>query len=85
MPSNRGIIRTKRKQLHAVANRAVSRLDCQILDQNDGLPSTECSTGQPTCARDAAGRIWFATQKVVAGIDPAGYRLNSRSPPVHVE
>ncbi|MCX6922786.1 MAG: ATP-binding protein, partial [Verrucomicrobia bacterium] len=83
--SSRGIIRASRNQLHAVADGAVSRLDCQILDHNDGLPSAECSTGQPTCARDAAGRIWFATQKGVAGIDPASFRLNSRPPPVHVE
>ena len=45
MPSNRGIIRASRKQLCAVADRALSRLDCQIFDQNDGLRSTRVLRG----------------------------------------
>ncbi len=85
MPSNRGIIRARREQLHAVADGTVARLDCQVLDQNDGLPSVECPPGQPTCARDAGGRMWFATQRGVAVIDPARFRLNSQAPPVRVE
>ena len=85
MPSNRGIIRASRQQLHAVADGAVAELEVQLLDQNDGLPSVECSTGQPTCARDTAGKLWFATQQGVVTIDPAGFRLNSQPPPVRVE
>lgn len=85
MPSSHGIIRARREQLHAVADGAVARLDCQVLDQNDGLPSAECPPGQPTCARDAGGRMWFATQKGVAVIDPARFRRNSQPPPVRVE
>ena len=85
MPSNRGIIRVNRKQLHAVADGAALRLEIQLLDRADGLPSPECYTGQPTCALDTAGRLWFATQKGVVGIDPAGFRVNPRPPPVLVE
>jgi|GEM_PF-1725714 len=85
MPSSRGIIRARREQLHAVADGTVTRLDCQVLDQHDGLLSDECPPGQPACARDAGGRMWFATQKGVAVIDPAGFRRNSQPPPVHVE
>lgn len=85
MPSNRGIIRASRKELHAVADGTVSRLVVQNLDQNDGLPSADCFTGQPNCARDRTGRLWFATQKGVAVIDPARFRLNSQPPPVRVE
>lgn len=85
MPSNRGIVRASRTQLHAVADEAEAWLEIQLLDQNDGLPSPECSTTQPNCARDTAGRLWFATQKGVAVIDPSGFRLNARPPPVQVE
>ncbi len=85
MPSNHGIIRAGREQLHAVADGTVARLDCQVLDQHDGLPSAECPPGQPTCARDAGGRMWFATQKGAAVIDPARFHRNSHPPPVHVE
>lgn len=85
MPSNRGIIRARRAQLHAVADGTVPRLDCQVLDQQDGLPSADCFTGQPNCARDRTGRLWFATPKGVAVIDPARFRLNSQPPPIRVE
>lgn len=85
MPSNRGIIRANRQQLHAVADRAASKLEVQLLNQSDGLPSAECFTAQPNCARDASGKLWFATQKGVVVIDPAAFRLNSQPPPVHVE
>lgn len=85
MASNRGIVRARRKQLHAVADGAVPKLEVQLLDQNDGLPSPECFTAQPNWARDTAGRLWFATQKGEAVIDPAEFRLNSQPPPVYVE
>ncbi|MCL4179397.1 MAG: hypothetical protein KJ072_16845 [Verrucomicrobia bacterium] len=85
MPSNRGIIRASLKQLHAVADRGIPRLEVQLLDQHDGLPSPECSTAQPGSARDRAGNLWFATQKGVIGINPAGFRLNSQPPPVQIE
>ena len=35
--------------------------------------------------RDATGRLWFATQKGLAVIDPAGFRLNTQPPLVEVE
>jgi signal transduction histidine kinase/ligand-binding sensor domain-containing protein len=85
MPSNHGIIRASRKQLHAVADRSIPKLEFQLLDQNDGLPSPECFAAQPNCARDTAGRLWFATQKGVAIIDPAEFHLNPQPPPVQVE
>lgn len=85
MPSSHGIIRAKREQLHAVAEGIVARLDCQVFDQSDGLPSAECPSGQPTCARDAGDRMWFATQKGMAVIDPARFRRNMQPPPVRVE
>jgi PAS domain S-box-containing protein len=85
MPSDRGILRASRKQLHAVADDGLSRLELQVLDQHDGLPSPECSTAQPNCARDTAGKLWFATQKGPAVIDPAAFRLNAQPPPVQVE
>lgn len=85
MPSNRGIVRASRKELHAVADGDKTQLDCQLLDQHDGLPSAECSTTQPNCTRDRLGSLWFATQRGVAMIDPASFRLNSLPPPVRIE
>ncbi|MHC1764476.1 MAG: two-component regulator propeller domain-containing protein [Verrucomicrobiia bacterium] len=85
MPSNRGIIRAHRTQLHAVTDGAVRKFEYQLLGRNDGLPSSECFVAQSNCAKDGAGRLWFATQKGVAVIDPARFRLNSAPPLVQVE
>lgn len=85
MPSNRGIIRASRKQLHAVADGVVPQIEIQLLDQNDGLPSPECFMGQPTSARDTTGKLYFSTQKGVVTIDPTGFRPNLQAPPVQVE
>lgn len=85
MPSESGILRAARADLHAVADGAQLRLDCQLLDQRDGLPSASCPMGQPICARDGSGRFWFATQRGVATIDPVAFRRNRLPPPVHIE
>ncbi|HNQ89566.1 MAG TPA: two-component regulator propeller domain-containing protein [Verrucomicrobiota bacterium] len=85
MPSNRGVLRASRQQLHAVADRRVPQVEFQVLDRHDGLPSAECSVAQPNCMRDRSGRLWFATQKGVAVVDPAEFRLESEPPPVQVE
>lgn len=85
MPSNRGIIRASRKQLCAVADGAIPQVEVQLLDEHDGLLTAECSTGQATCVRDSTGRLWFATEKGVAAVDPADFHLNSQPPPVEVE
>jgi signal transduction histidine kinase len=53
---------------------------------SDGIPSVEGATGrQPVCAGDADGRLWFATRKGVASIDPALLRRNPVAPCVHFE
>ncbi|MCL4787920.1 MAG: hypothetical protein KJ070_14190 [Verrucomicrobia bacterium] len=85
MTSNRGIVRAARADLHAAANGDLRRLNCQLLDTSDGLPSVECATGQPACARDPAGRLWFATQKGVAMVETAKLDFNTLPPPVHIE
>ncbi|MCW5554558.1 MAG: hypothetical protein KIS67_20660 [Verrucomicrobiae bacterium] len=85
MTSNRGIVRAARTDLHAAANGDLRRLNCLLLTASDGLPSMECATGQPTCVRDPAGRLWFATQKGVAMVDPAKLEFNTLPPPVHIE
>ena len=58
----------------------------QILDLDDGLPSVEFpDSNQPICARDSRGRLWFATSRGVATVDPARFALNDAPPLVHVE
>ena len=69
-----------------MADGAQSRLTVQLLDLADGLSSLECPSGvQLSCARDAAGQLWFATLKSAARIDPKGFEGNALPPPVKIE
>ena len=86
MISGAGIIRAPRTNLNAVADGATKTVVCQLLDRGDGLPGLAFSTGrQPTCARDASGRVWFAAEKGLAMIDPGTVRVNTSPLQVHIE
>ncbi len=86
LSSNRGIVRVDPQQLEAVASGAKASLECQRFTVSDGLASIECPSGyQPTAARGRDGRLWFATLKGVAVLDPQRLRLNQKPPPVVIE
>ena len=86
LASNRGIIRARKDDLHAVADGQAERLFLQHYTTSDGLPSVECPTGfQPTAMRDRQGRLWFATMKGVALVDPARVVVETNPPPVVIE
>jgi PAS domain S-box-containing protein len=86
MATNRGVVRARLNDLHAVADGRQAQLAFQVFDVSDGLPSIECADGrQPVCARDGRGRLWFATRKGAAVVDPAAFRVNTLPPPARVE
>jgi signal transduction histidine kinase/ligand-binding sensor domain-containing protein len=86
MPSNRGVMRIHRSELQAVADGRAGRVVGQLLDLSDGLGAVECPSGQqPVCARDAQGRLWFATIKGVAMVDPSRFRANTLAPVARIE
>jgi PAS domain S-box-containing protein len=86
MTSHQGILRAYRGDLDAVADGQISRVLYQHFDLSDGLTSLECtSERQPTCARDPAGRFWFATDKGVSVTDPASFQLQKQPLAVQME
>jgi PAS domain S-box-containing protein len=86
MTSGSSVVRARAGDLRAMADGRTSRADFQIFDANDGLPKAEFTKGrQPSCVRDARGRLWLAMTKGVAMVDPARLRINSRPPPVTIE
>ena len=81
-----GIIRVAKKDLDGVADGALAKLQPQAFNLSDGLPSVECPSGfQSTATKDTQGRLWFATLKGVALVDPRQLRLNTQPPPVLIE
>lgn len=85
LTSNRGLVHARREDLESATKAGSSPLFCQVFDLSDGLPSVEFPRGQPTCAKDAQGRLWFATLKGVAMADPGRFRVNAHPPPVTIE
>ena len=84
--SNIGVIRVAKKDLDGVTDGVLAKLQRQVFNLSDGLPSVECPMGfQSTATKDAQGRLWFATLKGVAMVDPRRLRLNTRPPPVFIE
>lgn len=84
--SRLGILRISRNDLNAVADGREPTLNFQILDRSDGLITRSFPVDrQPSAARDTNGRLWFATGKGLAMIDPKGFRLNGVPPTVHIE
>jgi PAS domain S-box-containing protein len=84
--TNQGVLRVARQQLQAlVRGRAVS-VHAMVFDRDDGLASIECPVGyQTTALRGPDGRLWFATLKGVATVDPAGLHLSSAAPRVVID
>ena len=86
LTSTHGVTRVKRDELLAFADGKRGAVTSQTFDLEDGLPSTEFPAGcQPACGRDKNGRLWFATSKGVAMIDPAALRLNTVPPPLDIQ
>lgn len=84
LTSNRGVVKVTKADLDAVADGVLPRLAAQVFTESDGLPSLECVSGfQSPALRDQAGRLWFATLKGVAMVDPRNLRLNTNPPPIH--
>ena len=86
MTSNRGVIRVRRDALVNYAEHGGGPVTTNVFDLDDGLPGVEFpSETEPVSVRDKNGRLWFATSKGVATIDPATLRLNERPPTVDIQ
>ncbi|MCX6925502.1 MAG: PAS domain S-box protein, partial [Verrucomicrobia bacterium] len=84
--SNRGIARVAKAACYAVIDGRQPDLNCQVFTVSDGLASVECSAGvQPNATTDSQGRLWFATLKGVAVVDPRRIQVNTNPPPVLIE
>lgn len=82
MGSNRGIYRVNRDELDGVLDGRLSRFAATQFDRTDGLANNQCNGGSQTSAiRAVDGKLWFATAKGVAIIDPRQANEKTMSPP----
>jgi ligand-binding sensor domain-containing protein/nitrogen-specific signal transduction histidine kinase/CheY-like chemotaxis protein len=86
MGSNKGVSRVSVRELEEVADGRRERIRTQLFDERDGLRTAETNgSSQPSAWRAKDGRIWFATLRGAASVDPRDARLERRPPEVHIQ
>ncbi|HEX6179490.1 MAG TPA: two-component regulator propeller domain-containing protein, partial [Thermoanaerobaculia bacterium] len=82
MSCNKGIFRVSRQQLDDFAEGVQPRVTSVAYGRSEGMHSRECNGGtQPVATKTPDGKLWFATVKGVAMVDPNRART-SAAPPV---
>ena len=87
MSSNKGVSRLALADLTRFDRHEIALIPTVSYGTADGMRSRECNGGfQPAAWRDHLGRLWFATTKGAASVDPVrALKLNPLPPPVQVE
>ncbi|HET6977067.1 MAG TPA: two-component regulator propeller domain-containing protein [Pyrinomonadaceae bacterium] len=84
--SNKGIFRVNKNDLDKVAGDANASANPVFYGPADGTLTREASGGgHPAGWRTSDGRMWFATIKGLAVIDPEHIPLNTSPPPIAIE
>lgn len=84
--SNAGLMRANQDSLANLARGATNRAGVRHFGKMDGLPTRECTQGsQPSAARTADGRMWFATIKGLASVANMDIVANTNPPPVTIQ
>ena len=84
--SNRGIIRLNRSALNAYLDGKQRPLAWQVFGVADGLSAISwTSGGQPRACKARDGKLWFATVRGAAVVDPNHLSFNPLPPPVVIE
>lgn len=86
MSNNKGVYRFPLDKLEAVARGAGGPIGRTDFGMGDGMPSRQCNgTTFPAAARTRDGRLWFATARGVAIVDPARLPAGLAPPDVVVK
>lgn len=84
--SRSGLFFVPEEQLEAVANGSAARVWCRPCGRGLGLVGVSpLGSYQPSAARSADGRLWFATAKGVLAIDPSSLPTSLPPPPVFID
>ena len=82
----KGLVRISRASLEAVAAKRTGRLELQLFNRADGLPSDACRRGyQPTAFKSSDGQLWFATHKGAISVHPQDITTATYEPPATIE
>jgi ligand-binding sensor domain-containing protein/tRNA A-37 threonylcarbamoyl transferase component Bud32 len=85
LSSERGIFCVPKKELEDTAWGLRPLVSGRLFTEEDGLKGRLCNNGHPAGWESADGRLWFATVKGVAVIDPSRMHPDNRVPRVLME
>lgn len=85
MSSNRGIFRVSKNGLNDLADEKIKTVSSISYGKADGMKSEECNGGQFAGLKTADGKLWFATVKGAAMVDPKQIKMNTNPPRVLME
>ena len=85
MGSNTGVFRVNKAGLEEYAAGRRTSITSTTYDTADGMKSRECVSRPASGWKTADGKLWFATTKGVAVVDPARLARNEQPPPVIIE
>jgi signal transduction histidine kinase/ligand-binding sensor domain-containing protein/ActR/RegA family two-component response regulator len=86
LSGEKGLVRINRASLEAVAAGRAARLELQLFNRADGLPSDACRRGyQPVAWRAQDGELWFATHKGAVAVQPKTILAAAYEPPAIIE
>ena len=85
MSSPRGVFMVSKKEFADFAEGSAPLVSSVSYGTADGMLSRECNGGQPGAWKSGDGKLWFATIKGIAMIDPQRTPINNQPPPVAIE
>jgi len=85
MSCNRGVFRVRLSELNDFADGKIKRVHSTSFDATDGMKAAECNGASPGGWEGKDGRLYFATVKGVAIVDPNHMPVNALAAPVWIE
>lgn len=86
MSTLKGVFRVNKRELDEIDAGKLTSVTCTTYGQGDGMLSAQCNgIAKPAAWKGHDGRLWFATIKGVAVVDPNFNRTNQVPPPVFIE
>lgn len=87
MSCGKGVFRVHKEDLYEIDGGKSRTLRCFSYGVNDGMASSQCNgVAKPAAWKSKDGRLWFATIKGAAVIDPSfDFMSNETAPPVFIE
>jgi len=86
MSSNRGLIRINRTEILKILQGEVDFIHSSFYDECDGMASRQGSSqGHPSLITSSSGRLYCATPKGIAVIDPGSFPVQKQLPSVIIE